>query len=141
MLHIIIFQKKIFCRKSKIVFFAEWKKYTTADGIWYYGSAKEDYEKADENSVIILTPDGIRNIQKLGYDVTVIYLYSNISTINKRLAARGDKKEEAERRIKTDISDFKDAESLANRIVYNNFDENIDNVVNSVLFHYRKAYK
>lgn len=40
-----------------------------------------------------------------------------------------------------DISDFKDAESLANRIVYNNFDENIDDVVNSVLFHYRKAYK
>ena len=37
--------------------------------------------------------------------------------------------------------DFKDAESLANRIVYNNFDENIDDVVNSVLFHYRKAYK
>ena len=91
--------------------------------------------------MIILTPDGIRYIQKLGYDVTVIYLYSNISTINKRLVARGDKKEEAERRIKTDISDFKDAESLANRIVYNNFDENIDDVVNSVLFHYRKAYK
>ena len=105
------------------------------------GGAKEDYEKAGENSVIILTPDGIRDIQKLGYDITVIYLYSNISTINKRLAVRGDKKEEAERRIKTDISDFKDAESLANRIIYNNFDENIDDVVNSVLFHYRKAYK
>lgn len=130
-----------FLQKIESSFFAEWKKYTTADGIWYYGSAKEDYEKADENSVIILTPDGIRDIQKLGYDVTVIYLYSNISTINKRLDARGDKKEETERRIKTDISDFKDAESLANRIVYNNFDENIDDVVNSVLFHYRKAYK
>lgn len=130
-----------FLKKVEEGFFAEWKKYNTTDGVWYYGSAKEDYENADENSVIILTPDGIRDIQKLGYDVTVIYLYVNIASVNKRLAARGDKKEEAERRIKTDISDFKDAESLANRIVYNNFDENIDDVVNSVLFHYRKACK
>lgn len=122
-------------------FFAEWKKYNTTDGVWYYGSAKEDYENADENSVIILTPDGIRDIQKLGYDVTVIYLYVNIASTNKRLAARGDKKEEIERRIKADLKDFKDAENLANRIIYNNFDDNIDDIVDSVLFHYRRACK
>lgn len=106
-----------------------------------YGSAKENYENAGENSVIILTPDGIRDIQKLGYDVTVIYLYVNIASTNKRLAVRGDKKEEIERRIKADLKDFKDAENLANRIIYNNLDDNIDNVVDSVLFHYRKASK
>ena len=81
-----------FLQKIESSFFAEWKKHITTEGTWYYGSAKEDCEKADENSVIILTPDGIRDIQKLGYDVTVIYLYSNISTINKRLDARGDKR-------------------------------------------------
>ena len=57
-----------FLQKIESGFFAEWKKYITTEGIWYYGSAKEDYEKADENSVIILTPNGIRDIQKLGYD-------------------------------------------------------------------------
>lgn len=57
------------------------------------------------------------------------------------MAVRGDKKEEIERRIKADLKDFKDAENLADRIIYNNFDDNIDNVVDSVLFHYRKASK
>lgn len=52
-----------FLQKIESGFFAEWKKYITTEGIWYYGSAKEDYEKADENSVIILTPNGIRDIQ------------------------------------------------------------------------------
>ena len=130
-----------FLKKVEEGFFAEWKKYNTANGVWYYGSAKENYENAGENSVIILTPDGIRDIQKLGYDVTVIYLYVNIASTNKRLAVRGDKKEEIERRIKADLKDFKDAENLANRIIYNNLDDNIDNVVDSVLFHYRKASK
>ena len=46
---------------------------------------------------------------------------------------RGDDKAEAERRIKHDNEDFKGIESLAHKIVYNNFDYPIDDVLNKVL--------
>ena len=37
-----------FIKKINVDFFLEFRKYNTVDGIWYYGSAKEDYEKAME---------------------------------------------------------------------------------------------
>ena len=116
-------------------FFAEWKSYITNEGVWYYGSSLEDIENAKDNSVIILTPDGYRDIKdKLhNKNITCIYLYANNETIKKRLIKRGDNKEEAERRILHDNEDFKGFEKEANRIVYNNYDDNIDIVVNKIL--------
>ena len=61
-------------------FFAEWKTYITEFGIWYYGTALEDLEKADEKSIIILTPDGFRDVkEKLpNKNIVCIYLYINL---------------------------------------------------------------
>lgn len=102
-------------------------------------SAKEDLENADDNTVIILTPDGVRDIKKNGVKATVVYLYANLSTIKKRLKVRNDKNDKANERIQRDLKDFKDAEILANKIVYNNDEMNIDNVAESVVEQYRKA--
>ena len=115
-------------------FFAEWKSYITNEGVWYYGSSLEDIENADNKSVIILTPQGYRDIKdKVDCKVVSIYLYANNATIKKRLIARGDNPKEAERRILHDNEDFKGIENEVDRIVYNNESDTIDGVVQKIL--------
>lgn len=129
-----------FLKKIDEDFFVEWEKYRVGESVWYYGTAKEDIKDADEKSVIILTPDGVRDILK--YDSikpVVIYLYSNIDTIKKRLLKRNDNNDKAEERIKRDAKDFKYTDLLANKIVYNNDGTSINEVVDSVINQYRKV--
>ena len=111
------------------------------DDVWYYGSAKEDLEKADEKSVIILTPDGVRDVKKNGIKGTVIYLYANLTTIRARLKNRKDTNDKAEDRIERDLRDFKGAENLANKIVYNNTEDKLEDIVNNVLSYYKEVNK
>ena len=117
--------------------FAEWKKYDTVHGTWYYGTAIEDIKNADKDSVIILTPQGIRDLKNLSIkNMTVLYIYSNNFTIEHRLEKRGDKGEEICRRMSTDAVDFKNAELLADKIVYNNYSDKFENVIHNVLWRY-----
>ena len=123
-----------FKQKINEGYFAEYKTYETEFGKWYYGTALEDLENADDNSVIILTPDGYSDVvSKLLKKPTSIYIYANNSTIKKRLIMRGDDRNEAQRRLEHDILDFKGVENEVDKIVYNNFDANIDDVVNKIL--------
>ncbi len=127
-----------FIKKINVDFFLEFRKYNTVDGIWYYGSAKEDYEKADDNTVIILTPSGLKSLKEyvekyeLNLEIISIYIDVDIDTIKKRLEKRGDKKEEAERRIKADIEDFKDIELNVNSVFCNNNGVDIDDIVKHI---------
>lgn len=59
----------------------------------------------------------------------------------KRLSKRNDNKDKAEDRIKRDAKDFKYADLLADKIVYNNDGENINEVVDNVITQYRKVLK
>lgn len=115
-------------------FFVEWRSYDTVDGLWYYGSSVDSYD-TDEDRIIILNPDGFHQIKKIlePEKVKSIYVYSNIETIKNRLKKRGDKKEEAERRIEHDLIDFKGLENEVDKIVYNNEDDNINDVVSKIL--------
>ena len=114
--------------------FAEYKTYNTEFGVWYYGTALDDLEKADDKSIIILTPDGYKDvINKLSKKPISIYLYANNSTIKKRLKKRGDNPKEAERRVSHDNEDFKGIENEVDKIVYNNDGANIDDVVDKIL--------
>lgn len=113
-------------------YFAEWKKYDTVEGVWYYGSPLDEISRADNKSIVILTPDGYRDIKDELDDHIAIYIYANNKTIRSRLSKRGDKKEEADRRIKQDNNDFKDAEFLADRIFYNNEDKDIGDLVDEI---------
>ena len=130
-----------FIEKINNGFFAEWKDYVTNDGIWYYGTALDDCMNASDKDVIILTPDGVRDLKNNDVNLIAVYLYSNLNTIRHRLKFRGDDEKEIERRISSDIKDFKDAEMLADRIVYNNLNDNIDNVVENVLYWYEKILR
>ena len=124
-----------FKQKINDGFFAEYKSYDTEFGKWYYGSALEDLEKADDKSVIILTPSGYRDVKiKLpNKNITAIYIYANIATIETRLIKRGDNEKEARRRLDHDNEDFKGIENEVDRIVYNNDGEEIENVINKIL--------
>lgn len=119
-------------------YFAEWKKYDTAEGVWYYGSPLDEISRSDNKSIVILTPDGYRDIKDELDEHISIYIYANNKTIRNRLSKRGDKKEEADRRILHDNKDFKDAEELAGRIFYNNDGKNIDDLVGEI-FEYLKT--
>lgn len=126
--------KDEFKQKIDDGFFAEWKSYKTVDSIWYYGTALKDLENAEDNSVIILTPDGFREVKdKLGDNITSIYIYTNNSTIKKRLIERGDETNEAERRLESDNKDFKGFENEVDKIVYNNDGTDINNVIEKIL--------
>lgn len=123
-----------FKQKIREDFFAEYKSYDTEFGIWYYGVALEDVENADDKTVIILTPDGYRDvIKKVKNKPKSIYIYANNSTIKERLINRGDNPKEAQRRLEHDNIDFKDVETEVDKIVYNNKGSNINDVVNKIL--------
>ena len=123
-----------FKQKINEGFFAEWKTYNTEFGIWYYGTALADFGKADDKTVIILTPDGYRDVKyKLPANSKAIYIYANNATIKKRLIKRGDDEKEAQRRLEHDIEDFKGIENEVDKIIYNNFDDDINNVVDKII--------
>lgn len=115
-------------------FFAEYKTYNTEFGVWYYGTALEDLENADNKTAIILTPDGYRDIvRKLSTKPKAIYIYANNTTIEQRLLARGDDKNEAQRRLDHDNIDFYCIESEVDKIVNNNKGDDIRDVVNEIV--------
>jgi len=114
--------KEDFLKKESENFFAETTSYNVATKeTWYYGTAKEDLT---DDKVVILNPDGIRQIKKCeGINPIIFYIHSELDTIKKRLLQRGDNPEEANRRIQADIEDFKDIMDYAHCVITN---ENVE---------------
>jgi len=111
--------KEDFLLKEQNGFFGETTSYNVAtDDTWYYGSAIEDYDK---DKVMIVNPDGIKQISKIkSLNPVVSYIQSNEDIIRKRLSKRGDNPVEADRRIKADDKDFFGIEKYVNYYVVNN---------------------
>lgn len=123
-----------FQNKIKENFFAEWKSYDTKFGTWYYGTAMEDIKSAIEDTIVILSPDGYREIaDKLPNGSKAIYIYANNATIRERLLKRGDNREEAQRRLEHDNQDFKGIENEVDKIFYNNNRNSINDVIKKIL--------
>lgn len=115
--------EKEFKKKIGDGFFLEYKAYHTTEGIWYYGSAKEDYLDDGRDKVIILTPSGVGGLMNQGNIVfRSFYIYSDFDTIRKRLDRRGDNEIEATRRLNADNIDFVGFENVADHIIYNQID-------------------
>lgn len=102
-------------------FFLEYKVYHTEFGDWYYGSAKEDFKKADDKTVVILTPEGyldlLWNVKNIAHDT--VYIKVGIEELQLRLQQRGDDKTEIERRLIHDNKDFEFVEDIVDRVVIN----------------------
>lgn len=131
-----------FANKINSGYFAEWKSYNVNGKTWYYGSPSEEIIEAsldDKNHVIILTPQGVEDTLAFlskyisDYQINIVYLYANRSTILKRLQKRKDKNDSIERRMRADDIDFKNATSLANKIIYNNDSDSIAEVVDKII--------
>lgn len=123
-----------FKQKISSEFFAEWKVYTTTEGIWYYGSAIEDYEMADAKTVVILTPAGYQDIiKRLANKPFSFYIHSDIKTVRKRAIMRGDNMNEFMRRTEQDERDFENVEQLVDEVIDNNGDAHIDEVANKIV--------
>ena len=123
-----------FKQKIENGFFAEWKSYDTEFGTWYYGTALNDLNNADDKSIVILTPQGFRDIkEKVDNEIVSIYIYSNNKTIQERLIDRGDDPNEAKRRLTKDNEDFKGIENEVDKIFYNNVNTNIIDVVENII--------
>lgn len=131
-----------FASKINSGYFAEWKSYDVNGKTWYYGSPSEEIIEAsldDKNHVIILTPQGVEDTLSFlskyisDYQINIIYLYANRSTILNRLQKRKDKNDSIERRMRTDDIDFKNATSLANKIIYNNDSDSITDVADKII--------
>ena len=113
--------------------FAEWKSYNSVFGQWFYGVTKKDIDN-DPEKLLIITPAGYKDIiESMGYRPKSLYIYANNATIKSRLRLRGDNEEECKRRINSDNKDFKDILLLADKIVYNNEDDDIEQVVKKTL--------
>lgn len=121
-----------FLHKINNNFFIEWKSYDVNGNTWHYGTSVESITEANEKSVLILTPDGVRALKKQNISVTVVYVYSNLATIRSRLTKRKDNNDSIERRIQKDQIDFKNAYNLANRIVFNNVGDDLEDVVRNI---------
>lgn len=131
-----------FANKINNGYFAEWKSYYVNGKTWYYGSPSEEIIEAsldDKNHVIILTPQGVEDTLSFlskyisDYQINIIYLYANRSTILNRLQKRKDKNDSITRRMRADDIDFMNAVSLANKIVYNNDSDSIADVADKII--------
>lgn len=131
-----------FASKINSGYFAEWKSYYVNGKTWYYGSPSEEIIEAsldDKNHVIILTPQGVEDTLSFlskyisDYQINIIYLYANRSTILNRLQKRKDKNDSIARRMRTDDIDFKNAVDYAHKIIYNNDSDSIADVADKII--------
>ena len=116
--------------------FLEYKSYDTVLGKWFYGSAVKDYEKADDHTVVIITPSGYKDfLDRLPEkDHFAIYISAHNDTIKKRIKIRGDNENEVLRRMFQDDIDFKDIEKLADVVIYNDEPRSLQSVVTETVF-------
>ena len=88
--------------------FTEYKRYNTAHGVWSYGSIITlEQEYSDDCYVIILTPQGLRDLSKKISRYIAFYLNVDFKTQLERLKKRGDEEQQIIKRLKNDAKDFK----------------------------------
>lgn len=125
-----------FKQKINEGFFAEYKSYQSEFGEWFYGTSEESILNSDDNSIIILTPQGYKDIlskyPNLNYKS--IYLYASNRTIRKRLIERGDNKDEAARRVRHDNNDFRGIYKIVDKVICNNYNKWLEKVIKKIMW-------
>jgi guanylate kinase len=99
--------------------FLEVNYYTTKLGVWFYGSSLADYQKADNNTICVLTPCGIKKLKQNNIKHTSFLINVSDNEILKRQIMRGDNQDEAERRFMADKLDFADIDDLVDCTIQN----------------------
>jgi guanylate kinase len=126
-------------------YFLEARHYNTESGVWFYGSSVESYVKADDNTVCILTPSGLRKLRENFIPFTCFLVNVSDDEIRIRQELRGDnstekKKIEAVRRFKSDKLDFENFDNLIDFTI-NNENKSAKDVANEIDQLYKKGSK
>lgn len=126
-------------------FFLEARHYHTADGVWFYGSSISSFENADDISICILTPSGLRKLRENFIPFTSFLIDISDEEIKKRQELRGDnetelKRKEAERRFKSDKLDFANIDGLIDFTI-NNENKSAEEVAKEIDRLYRYGRK
>lgn len=126
-------------------FFLEARHYNTESGVWFYGSSLSSYEDADDNSVCILTPSGLRKLRENFIPFTSFLIKISDDEILKRQELRGDnvtdkKRLEAERRFKADKLDFANIEGLIDFTIRNE-NRSAEDVAKEIDQLYKKGFE
>lgn len=124
-----------FKKKINEGFFVEYKSYQSEFGEWFYGTSEESIINSDSKSIIILTPQGYKDIlskyPNLNYKS--IYLYASNRTIRERLIQRGDDEAEAKRRVRHDKKDFRGIYKIVDKVICNNQNKQFEKVIKEIL--------
>lgn len=117
--------------------FIEQTAYTVYNGeIWRYGTRKSDMLNDISKKIVILNPEGVRNIaRQIGREnLYVIEIVSPINLIEKRLIERGDNINEIKRRIQCDDVDFKDSKDFCDDTIINGENAKIEDLAAEINF-------
>ena len=99
--------------------FTEYKRYNTAHGVWSYGSViTSEQELSDDCYVIILTPQGLRDLSKKISQYIAFYLNVSFESQLERLKKRGDEEQQIIKRLKNDDKDFEDVLDIVDYSFY-----------------------
>ena len=136
---------------EKMVWFYETQEYKTVDGIYKYGTSIKSILDAPDKSVIILSPDGVKQITKYGVnnifkdiDFRVIYLACNTFTSFMRQKDRGNIKETL-RRIHADCKDFRrfindiKQTHINYLVIKNNFNDGAETILDEIIKFYNES--
>ena len=97
--------------------FTEYKCYNAAHGVRSYASVvTSEQEHSDDCYVIILTPQGLRDLSKKLSRYIAFYLNVDFKTQLERLKKRGDEEQQIIKRLKNDDKDF---ENVIDIVDYN----------------------
>ena len=99
--------------------FTEYKRYNTAHGVWSYGSViTSEQELSDDYYVIILTPQGLRDLSKKMSRYIAFYLNVSFKSQLERLKKRGDEEQQIIKRLKNDDKDFENVLDIVDYSFY-----------------------
>lgn len=130
-----------FLQKKEQGFFAETTRYKVASGeIWHYGTAFEDLS---DNKVIIVNPDGLRNLNKINsLNPISFYIMADDLTLWRRLSFRGDDYNEAKRRVDDDKLRFENIYDDVNFCFRNDIDKITPSILaDLIITTYKKVIK
>lgn len=93
--------------------FTEYKQYNTSHGVWKYGSViSGEQELSKEYYVIILTPQGLRDVSKTFSNYVAFHISVSLQEQLKRLKGRGDEEAQILKRLQNDNVDFRNVMDL-----------------------------
>ena len=99
--------------------FTEYKRYNTAHGVWSYGSViTSEQELSDDYYVIVLTPQGLRDLSKKISQYIAFYLNISFESQLERLKKRGDEEQQIIKRLQNDAKDFENVLDIVDYSFY-----------------------